>query len=75
MGVGGTVSAVPPGLLHQDASNETIHLDVTKAQLEAAKFNSDNWNESCDTNSVAAIYARFGQNHFFSQLLIVRIRI
>lgn len=66
MGMGNTLTAVPPGALHHDVANKVIHLDVTKAKLAAApKFNTAKWDDGCQSNRVIEVYGYYGEQPYF----------
>jgi sporulation protein YlmC with PRC-barrel domain len=67
VGIGDTLHAVPPGALHHDVANKTIHLDADKAKLTAApKFEMAKWAECCNSNQVAEVYSQYGQQPYCS---------
>lgn len=66
IGVGETLSAVPPSALHHDAAQKVLHLDADKAKLKAApKFEMSKWAECCNSNHLSQIYRVYGQESAF----------
>ena len=66
LGVGDTLSAVPPGALHHDVANKVLHLDADKEKLKSApQFEMSKWAECCDSNHLAAVYHHYGQEPAF----------
>lgn len=62
IGIGDTLSAVPPGALHYDAANKVLHLDADKERLKAApKFEMSKWADYSDSNHLAEVYSHYGQ--------------
>ena len=62
LGIGDTLSAVPPGALHHDVTERVLHLDADKATLKSAPpFETANWVECCDSNHLSAVYRHYGQ--------------
>ncbi len=58
IGIGDTLSAVPPGALHHDVANKVLHLDADKEKLKAApKFEMSKWAECSDSNHLAEVYS------------------
>ncbi len=66
MGIGDTLTAVPPGALHQDVALEILHLDADKEKLKSAPtFDSSKWEEATQSNRVTAAYAHYEQQPYF----------
>lgn len=66
LGLGDTVTAVPPGALHLDAANKIMHLDASKEKLLASpRFDTAKWNESTQSNRVTEVYAYYGEQPYF----------
>ena len=62
LGIGDTLTAVPPGALHRDVTNKVLNLDADKEKLKGApKFEMSNWAEYSDSNHLAEVYAYYGQ--------------
>ena len=57
IGIGDTLTAVPPGALHHDVDQKVLHLDADKEKLMAApKCEMSNWAECCDADHLAEVY-------------------
>jgi sporulation protein YlmC with PRC-barrel domain len=66
IGVGDTLTAVPPGALHHDVANKVLHLDANKEKLKGApKFEMSKWAECCDSNHLSEVYRYYGQESAF----------
>ncbi len=66
LGIGDTLSAVPPEAFQRDVANDVLHLDADKAKLTGApKFEMSNWAECCDSNHLADVYSYYGQERAF----------
>jgi len=66
IGIGDTLTAVPPGALHHDVTNKVLHLDADKAKLAGApKFEMSKWAECCDSNHLSAVYRHYGEEPAF----------
>lgn len=66
IGVGETLTAVPPGALHHDVAQKVLHLNVDKEKLKAAPvFDMDKWSESSDLAHLAAVYQLYGEEPAF----------
>jgi hypothetical protein len=66
LGVGDTLTAVPPGALHHDVAAKVLHLDADKERLKnAPKFEMSKWAECCDSNHLAAVYHHYDQEPAF----------
>ena len=62
IGIGDTLTAVPPGALRHEAAQKYLHLDADLARLKSApKFEDSNWAECCDSNHLSAVYGHYGQ--------------
>lgn len=62
LGVGDTLTAVPPSALHHDVANKVLHLDTDKEKLKnAPKFESAKWAESSDSEHLSAVYRHYGE--------------
>jgi sporulation protein YlmC with PRC-barrel domain len=67
IGIGSSLTAVPPGALHHDVAAEVLHLKADKAKLESApKFDADKWAESSSSNHLAAVYRLYGEEPAFN---------
>jgi len=66
VGIGDTLTAVPPGALHHDVTNKVLHLDASKEKLKAApKFEMAKWAECCDSNHLCEVYRHYGEEPAF----------
>lgn len=66
IGIGDTLTAVPPGALHHDVAQKVVHLDANKEKLSAApKFEMSKWAESSDSDHLSAIHRHYGQESGF----------
>ncbi len=62
LGVGDTLTAVPPGALHHDVANKVLHLDADKEKLKnAPKFENSKWAEYSDSEHLSAVYRHYGE--------------
>jgi hypothetical protein len=67
IGIGNTLTAVPPGALHCDAAHKVLHLDADKEKLTGApKFETSQWAEYSDSNHLAAVYRYYGEEPAFN---------
>lgn len=67
IGIGDTLTAVPPGALHHDVAQKVLHLDATKEKLQSApKFEMSKWGESSDSNRLSTVYRHYGQESAYS---------
>jgi hyperosmotically inducible periplasmic protein len=67
IGIGDTLSAVPPGALHHDSAGKFLRLDADKAKLaDAPKFEMSKWAECSDANHVSAVYRYYGEEPAFN---------
>src|ERR1700690_2272858 len=56
LGMGNTLTAVPPGVLHQDFGQKVLHLDASKEKLaEGPKFDTAKWNDETQSNRVTEV--------------------
>ena len=66
LGIGDTLTPVPPGALHHDVANKVLLLDADKEKLKGApKFEMSNWAEYSDSNHLAEVYTYYGQEPAF----------
>ena len=66
LGMGYTLTAVPPGALHHDAANKVLHLNASKAKLAAAlKFDTSKWDKDTQSNRVTEVYGYYGERPYF----------
>ena len=67
LGMGDTLTAVPPGALHHDVANKVLHLDADLAKLKAApNFETSKWAECCDSEHLSGVYRHYGQEPAFT---------
>lgn len=66
IGIGDTLTAVPPGALHHDVANKVLHLDANKEKLKGApKFEMSKWGECCDSDHLSGVYRHYGEEPAF----------
>jgi hyperosmotically inducible protein len=66
LGIGDTLTAVPPGALQHDPASKFLHLDATKAKIKSApKFDMSEWDASTQSNQLVEVYAYFGEQPYF----------
>jgi len=62
IGIGDTLTAVPPGALHHDMAHRVLHLDADKEKLKAApKFEMSKWGEYSDSDHLSQVYRYYGE--------------
>jgi len=62
IGIGDTLTVVPPGALHRDVAQKVLHLDADQAKVKAAPtFEMSKWAEYSDSNHLAQVYSHYGQ--------------
>jgi hyperosmotically inducible protein len=67
IGIGDTLTAVPPGALHHDVVNKVLHLNADKEKLKnAPKFEMTKWAQCCDSNHLSEVYRYYGQEPSFT---------
>jgi hyperosmotically inducible protein len=67
IGLGDTLTAVPPAALHHDLAQKVLHLDANKEKLKGApQFDNANWNEGMQSNRLAEVYAYYGEAPYFA---------
>jgi sporulation protein YlmC with PRC-barrel domain len=66
LGMGNTLTAVPPCALHQDAALKALQLDISKEKFKAApKFYTTKWDEATQSNRVSEAYGYYGEHPYF----------
>jgi sporulation protein YlmC with PRC-barrel domain len=66
LGMGGTLTPVPPGALHHDAGQKILHLDASMERFNAApKCDTAKWDEDTQSNRVSEVYGYYGQQPYF----------
>ena len=62
LGIGDSLTAVPPGALHHDVAKKVLHLDADAEKLKAApRFENSQWAEHSDSNHLSSVYSHFGE--------------
>jgi hypothetical protein len=60
LGVGDTLTALPPGALHHDVAAGILHLDSTRERIKGApKFDMTKWEESGDHAHLTEVYRHY----------------
>jgi len=68
LGLGATLTAVPPGALHQDPELETLQLDASSEKFNAApRFDTAKWTECTQSNRLCETYGYYGQQPYFAR--------
>jgi sporulation protein YlmC with PRC-barrel domain len=66
LGVGDTLSAVPPGAFQHDRDQKVLYLDADKEKLQnAPKFEMSKWGEYSDSEHVGKVYSYYGEQPAF----------
>jgi len=66
IGMGETLTPVPPGALHHEAGQKALHLDASKEKFNAApKCGTAKWDEDTQSNRVSEVYGYYGQQPYF----------
>ena len=66
IGMGETLTPVPPGALHHEAGQKALHLDASKEKFNAApKCDTAKWDEDTQSNRVSEVYGYYGQQPYF----------
>ncbi|HEY5040879.1 MAG TPA: PRC-barrel domain-containing protein [Verrucomicrobiae bacterium] len=66
LGMGKTLTPVPPGALHHEVGQKALHLDASMEKFNAApKCNTANWDEDTQSNRVSEVYGYYGQQPYF----------
>jgi sporulation protein YlmC with PRC-barrel domain len=68
LGLGETLTPVPPGALHHDLGDKVLHLDVSREKFNAApKCDPAKWDEDTQSNRVSEVYGYYGQTPYFAR--------
>jgi len=66
LGLGKTLTAVPPSALHHDAGLTFLQLDASKEKFNAApRFDLAKWDEGTQSNQLSEVYGYYGQHPYF----------
>ena len=66
LGMGETLTPVPPGALHHDVGQKILHLDASMEKFNAApKCDIAKWDEDTQSNRVSEVYGYYGQQPYF----------
>src|SRR5471030_2104227 len=66
LGMGETLTPVPPGALHHDMGQKVLHLDASMEKFNAApKCDTAKWDEDTQSNRVSEVYGYYGQQPYF----------
>ncbi len=66
LGIGDTLTAVPPGALNHDSAHKVLHLEANKEKLIGApRFDPSRWSEGSDSNHLSAVYTYYGEEPSF----------
>ena len=67
LGMGTTLTAVPPGALHQGPELTILQLDSSPVKFKAApRFDNAKWGECTESNRLSKIYNYYGQHPYFA---------
>jgi len=67
LGLGDTLTAVPPGAFHLNTSNKFYTLDADKEKLKGAPmFDNSMWEMDTQSNRIAEVYSYFGETPYFT---------
>jgi sporulation protein YlmC with PRC-barrel domain len=68
LGMGETLTPVPPGALHHETGQKALHLDISTEKFNAApKCDTAKWDEDTQSNRVSEVYGYYGQQAYFVQ--------
>jgi hyperosmotically inducible protein len=68
MGMGETLTPVPPGALHHEVGQKALHLDASMEKFNAApKCDNAKWDEDTQSNRVSEVYGYYGQQPYFAR--------
>jgi sporulation protein YlmC with PRC-barrel domain len=67
LGMGETLTPVPPGALNHEAVQKVLHLDASMEKFNAApKCDTAKWDENTQSNRVSEVYGYYGQQPYFA---------
>jgi hyperosmotically inducible protein len=67
LGMGETLTPVPPGALHHEAGQKALHLDASMEKFNAApKCDTAKRDEDTQSNRVSEVYGYYGQQPYFA---------
>ena len=67
MGMGSTLTAVPPGAFQRDAAQHILKLDISKQKFNAApRFEIARWAENTQSNQLSETYGYYSQQPYFA---------
>jgi hyperosmotically inducible periplasmic protein len=67
IGMGETLTPVPPGALHHDVGQKILNLDASMEKFNAApKCDTAKWDEDTQSNRVSEVYGYYGQQPYFA---------
>jgi len=68
LGMGSTLTAVPPCALQRDAALGVLKLDTSKEKFNAApRFDVTKWDEGTQSNRLSETYGYYGQQPYFAR--------
>jgi sporulation protein YlmC with PRC-barrel domain len=68
LGMGETLTPVPPGALHHEAGQEVLQIDISQEKFQAApKCDKSKWDQDTQSNRVAEVYGYYGQQPYFAR--------
>src|ERR1017187_6068339 len=66
LGMGETLTPVPPGALHHEVAQKALYLDASIEKFNAApKCDTAKWDEDTQSNRVSEVYGYYGQQPYF----------
>jgi sporulation protein YlmC with PRC-barrel domain len=66
LGMGTTLTAVPPAAFNCDTNNHYLQLDASLQKLKAApKFDASDWDATTQSNQVSEVYGYYGDQPYF----------
>jgi hyperosmotically inducible periplasmic protein len=66
LGMGTTLTAVPPAAFNCDTNNHYLQLDASPQKLKAApKFDSSGWDATTQSNRISEVYGYYGDQPYF----------